>query len=73
MAKESGMKRKKEVEEGFVDNAPLTSKIGEKIQKAKLTVSIMLTDRGLYENAKTRLKDVYNGAVSKIRRLFRRK
>jgi len=72
MARESGFKQKEEKEAGFGGGTPLTSKIGEKIDKAKMAVSIMLTDRGLYESAKNRLRDVYNGAVSKVRRMFRR-
>jgi len=75
MAKESGFRQKEEKEEkepGFGGGTPLTSKIGEKLDKAKMAVSIMLTDRGLYENAKNRLRDTYNGAVSKVRRMFRR-
>ena len=74
MARESGFKQKEEgeKEQGFGGGAPLTSKISERLDKAKLAVSIMLTDRGLYENAKSRLRDTYNGAVSKVRRMFRR-
>ena len=57
----------------FREEVPLTSKIKESVDKAKIALSIIMTDRGLYLSATNRLKAVYNGAVTKIRKLFRRK
>jgi hypothetical protein len=73
MAKESGMKRKEaEKAEGFGAEKPLLTGFNP-VRKITNTINIMLTDRGLYENAKKRLAEAYNGASSKIRRMFKRK
>ena len=72
MDQEPKSKRRVKGEE-FREEVPLTSKIKESMEKAKVALSIILTDRGLYLSATNRLKAVYNGAVTKIRKLFRRK
>ncbi len=71
MAKESGMKRKGKPTE-FKGEVPLTSKIKERVKEAKVALSIIMTDRGLYLNAKKRLREIYTGTISKIRSLFKR-
>jgi len=71
MAAEGEMKRRKAVKE-FREAEPLTSKVRERIRKAKVALSIIMTDRGLYLSAQRKLREIYNGAVSRIRRLFKR-
>jgi len=72
MARGSGVKKKDKVT-GFGGAVPLTSKIKEKLKEAKVALSIIMTDRGEYLGAKRRLRDIYTGAVSKIRSMFGRK
>jgi len=72
MAREGGAVRKKERAGSFGEETPMVSPVMKGVKKLSKAINIILTDRGLYEGAKKRLGGAYRGAVSKIKKLFRR-
>jgi len=66
-------KVEKKREEGFGGEVPLVGTLAKQARKMGEIVRIMLTDKGLYDDAVKRLGSIRAGAISKIKSLFKRR
>ena len=66
-------KAEKKKEEGFGGEVPLVGTLTRTAKKMGEVLRILLTDKGLYDDAVKRLNGIRAGAISKIRGMFRRR